>query len=306
MVRTARKRRAGQNSFSFPNDRLRDEYIATIETRAWEEVSDLLRRFLLPSCSLGSDGFTLLGWQAFAKAGYPVRESEFRSRLITYVGAKELGLEAPPPWEGITWVLDLLPHFPRAAISALESYFMAHGLVLPDGRLHGLSDAMEVIRAKCIERPRSPEDAIRLLNEESPRTLEHLVECLYSEIGYKTVLTPRQKDGGFDVLAEKQESGQRALLHIECKKWQGNVGVPVMRGLLGVVSDSKATNGICATTSDLTDPAKEFVKRNPRLDYIPGTTLVQMFNEHLGPFWFNQIDRLVLQSKRKMGNMPSA
>src|SRR5260370_34900586 len=104
-------------------------------------------------------------------------------------------------------------------------------------------------------------------------------------MGYTTALTPRQKDGGYDVLAEKEEAGKRAKIHIECKNWEGNVGVPILRGLLGVVSDSKATNGICATTADLTRTAKEFVKRNPQLHFIPGATLVQIMNEYLGPTW---------------------
>jgi restriction system protein len=200
---------------------------------------------------------------------------------------------------GITWVLDLLPDNPRAAIDALNAYFEAHCLFMPDGRMHGISDAIEIIRAKYIHRPRSSEEAIRLLMKESSRTFEHLVERLYAAMGYSTKLTPRLKDGGFDVLATKEELGRRAMVHVECKRWEGNVGEPVIRGLFGVVSDSKATSGVCVTTSDLTESAKKFVERNPRLDFIAGSSLVSLMNEYLGPTWFFKIERLVMESKNQ-------
>jgi restriction system protein len=228
------------------------------------------------------------------------RVSEFQKRLIIYAKAKAAKAQGvPPPWEGVTWVLDLLPDNPRAAIDTLNAYFEAHCLVMPDGRMHGIADATELIRAKYIQRPRSSEEAIRLLLNESPRTFEYLIERLYSEMGYATKLTPRQKDGGYDVLATKEDAGRRAKIHIECKRWEGNVGEPVVRGLLGVVSDSKATNGVCVTTSDLTNSAKRFVERNPQLDFIAGDALVRLMNEYLGPTWFYSIERLVADSKKE-------
>lgn len=72
-----------------------------------------------------------------------------------------------------------------------------------------------------------------------------------------------------------------------------------MRGLLGVISDSGATNGICATTSDLTKEAKDFAKRNARLDFISGPALVRHMNEYLGPTWFYGIERLVSESQNE-------
>jgi restriction system protein len=79
---------------------------------------------------------------------------------------------------------------------------------LPDGRINGIFDAMEIIRAKCIERPRSAEGAISILVKEPPRTLEHLVERLYFAMGYKTILTPRQKDGGYEKFTSSAKDGK--------------------------------------------------------------------------------------------------
>jgi restriction system protein len=285
-------------SWSFPNDAIRDEYLSTIENRTWDEVCGLLRNFLLPSVSLGGDELTLRGHIALMrKMKKPPFQTEFMKRLYLFFYAKSRRKAAPPPWEGITWVLDLLPNRPRSAIRALDAYFEAHCLVLPDGRIHGLFDAMELIRARCIEKPRQHEDAIRLLLNESSRTFEHLVERLFRAMGYETTLTPRQKDGGFDVLAIRRRRSQRIVAHIEVKRWSENVGVPTLRALLGVVSSTKATNGICVTTSNLTKSAREFVDQNPRLDYMNGRQLVSALNEFLGPSWYFRIERLVAESK---------
>lgn len=293
--------KVGTIDYSFPSDVLKEKYLAKIDQRTDDEIIGLIRKFLIPSGSLGSDRDTF-SWLVNSLKNKQLRRFfEFHRRLFIYARAKAdgaRGRQVPPPWEGVTWILDLLPDDPRAAIDTLNAYFAAHCLFMPDGRMHGIADATELIRARYIQRPRSSDDAIRLLLDESPRTFEHLVERLYSSMGYTTKLTPRQKDGGYDVLATKEEAGRRAKIHIECKRWEGNVGEPIVRGLLGVVSDSKATNGVCVTTSDLTSSAKRFIDRNPQLDFIPGKVLIPMMNEYLGPTWFYGIERLVADSKK--------
>ncbi|WP_246755548.1 hypothetical protein [Bradyrhizobium sp. CCBAU 53338] len=140
--------------FSFPTDELRDEYVGEIAERPDEEVIDLIRRFLIPSGSLGADQSTFSWLAHLASKGELRRLTEFQRRLILYAKAMLLGALAqkqiPPPWEGVTWVLDLLPDNPRAAINTLNAYFEAHCGFMPDGRMHGIADATELIRAKYI------------------------------------------------------------------------------------------------------------------------------------------------------------
>lgn len=288
----------GTIDFHFPTDAVRNEYLATIEQRDWESIVSLLRRFLLPSCSLGCDLMLVRSIAEHMRATRKTLQHEFSRRLLRYAATKKRRPQAPPPWEGVTWILDLLPDRPRAAIRVLDAYFEAHCLFLPDGRMHGIFDAMAIIRARCIERPRSEREALELLHNEPPRTLECLVERLYNAMGYETTLTPRQNDGGYDVRAKKRQGTRRIDAHIECKRWRERVSVPILRSLLGAVSDNKATNGICVTTSDLTKPAKTFVDKNPRLDFVPGALLLRSFNEHLGPNWFFNIDRLTSDAKQ--------
>lgn len=284
--------------FSFPSDKLSAAYLKTIDQRSDEEIRDLLRGFLIPSGSLGSDEFTLKWLLHLKKENRSLPLSEFQRRLWLYFRLKDKLAGFPPPWEGITWTLDLLPHNPRAALNALETYFEAHAFVMPDGRINGIFDVMEIIRTRYIERPRSPSEAIQLLLNESARTFEHLVERLYAAQDYVTSLTPPSKDGGRDIIAVREAAGRRQKIYIECKRWKNNVGVPIVRALLGVVHDGRATSGICVTASDLTARAKELVGRNPQLDFLSGKMLVRLMNEYLGPTWFFQIERLVADSKK--------
>ncbi|WP_039790275.1 hypothetical protein, partial [Paenibacillus riograndensis] len=47
-------------------------------------------------------------------------------------------------WEGLTWILELLPSKPYRAIRALESYLLAQPN-LPDDRITGIEQCCEII-----------------------------------------------------------------------------------------------------------------------------------------------------------------
>jgi hypothetical protein len=53
-----KKRKVGTIDYSFPSDKLKSDYVATIGERTDGDVTDLLRKFLIPSGSLGSDQST--------------------------------------------------------------------------------------------------------------------------------------------------------------------------------------------------------------------------------------------------------
>src|SRR6202035_5650903 len=67
-----KKRKAGTIDYSFPNDALKNDYIATIAQRTDDEVTDLLRKFLIPSGSLGSDQSSFLWLIRSIKNGEPI------------------------------------------------------------------------------------------------------------------------------------------------------------------------------------------------------------------------------------------
>lgn len=286
-------------NYQFPTDQHRNEYIQSIHERTEAEVLELLKRFLIPSSSLGTDIAILQDYIQAAKSD-PERhermsQREFIKRLIRGVAGKN----APPPWEGITWVLDLLPHFPKLALEGLNAYFMAHAQWLPDGRFMGLGDAAELIRAKFIGIPERAKDKLDILFTLDPRQFECLIERLYDALDYDTMLTPPRSDGGRDIVAQQSATGRKERLLVECKKHVKPVGVDYARRLLGVVSSDKATKGVLVSTAEFTRGAREFARENPRLELVPGTELVILLNEHLGPKWPSHIERLIAESLRE-------
>lgn len=163
---------------------------------------------------------------------------------------------------------------------------------MPDSRFDGLLDSAKIIRAKFIGTPDSKSEYIQLLRELEPREFEILVEKLYKEMGYETVLTPPQKDGGRDIKATKSVPGQLELLLVECKRYSKVVRIETVRALLGVVRDEKANKGAIVSTGNFTKEAQKFAERN-FIELIDGSQLIVLLNEHLGTDWTLNIERLL-------------
>lgn len=89
-----------------------------------------------------------------------------------------------------------------------------------------------------------------------PRSFEELVASVYRQLGYSVTLTQYSNDGGVDAFAEKD--GKRFL--IQCKRFQGSVGQPILRDLYGAVHKHCADGGILVTTGKITEQAREWVK----------------------------------------------
>jgi len=278
-------------SWAFPTHAMQDEYLKTIHKRTDKDVINLIRNFLVPSGSLGSDDYKLdylLYCSQHNKEQYRrLMETEYYKRLLK-------GYIKGNVWEGNTWVIDLLPHWPRLALDALDAYLQAHCQFLPDGRLDGLADAMALIRAKFIQTPRSA-----LLSSLNPYRFEHLIDALYMEMGYSTTLTQMTHDGGRDIIAEKSGAAKREKLLIQCRRSRHNIGVDAVRSLLGIVSNEKATKGVLVCTSRFTPSARKLEKENSRLELIDHEDLQQLLNEHLGPAWPNHIDYHIKESLSK-------
>jgi len=118
-------------TYQFPTDKHRSEYLKNIGERTDDDVRFLLRNLLIGSGSLGSDYFTAHHLVHRIKSQEPFRKTEFTRRLF---GAA-LTRGRVQPWEGVTWVLDLLPESPRKALDVIDAYFDVHAGFMPDGRL---------------------------------------------------------------------------------------------------------------------------------------------------------------------------
>lgn len=287
-------------SYMFPSENIRNEFLDNITSYDIDTITSIIEKFLLSSCSLGTDQFSYMYLKAVT-AG-EVKGVNYQSllkytyyrRLSFYMALKEQG--APPPWEGNTWILDLLPDNPKEAIEALSAYLIAHFPILPDGRINGFTDAITLIRAAFISTPHTESEKLVSLFKLTDREFEHLTERLYNAMDYETQLTPPSKDGGRDVIAKKETPGKFETIFIECKKYSSSVKVNKIRELFGVVADSKINKGVLITTSDFTKGSKLFKENNPQLELINGKSVIKLLNEYLGPRWPIYIDRLILTS----------
>jgi restriction system protein len=276
--------------YMFPSDRHRDEYLSTIHERDDAEVKKLLRRFLWLPGSFEEDKFKADILLQKLKNKQPIKDTELHRRFKFYIATRG----QLPIWDGVQWVLDLLPQNPRECLQTLEAYVGLYGFPLPEGRFHGLIDAMSVIRSKFIDIPVSGKE----FDSISDRQLEFLIAALYDKIGFTTVVTKKTRDGGRDVIAERSEPSKREKLLIEVKHHEKPIGVSVVRALLGVVSSEKVNKGVIITTSKFSKDASLFAKSNPRLELIDCSQLVKLLNEYLGATWSNNLYQLTMDQMR--------
>lgn len=99
-----------------------------------------------------------------------------------------------------------------------------------------------------------------LMRELSSEKFEELVAELLHRMGYEIDMTPKTRDGGFDMFAAKKDEIAKFIYLVECKRFTppNKVGVQYVRALHGVVQQQQANAGIIVTTSFFTSGAKEF------------------------------------------------
>lgn len=276
--------------YMFPTDRHREEYLSTVHQRSATEVKQLLRRFLWLPTTFNEDKHKVAVLLQKLTGKETIKDTEFHRRVELYITSRR----KVPIWDGIRWVLDLLPTSPRECLQTLEAYVGLYGYPLPDGHFHGIIDAMSVIRAKFIDTP--------VLGNEfesiSDRQLELLVAELYGKMGYSVTVTKKTRDGGRDVIAERRETGKLEKLLIEVKHHINPIGVSKLRELLGVVSSEKVNKGVLITTSRFSKDALRFAESNPRIEIIENSQLVKILNEYLGTTWFSNLYLITSQRIR--------
>jgi Holliday junction resolvasome RuvABC ATP-dependent DNA helicase subunit len=93
---------------------------------------------------------------------------------------------------------------------------------------------------------------------------EKLITSMLGRMGFRAEMTRATGDGGIDIVAhlDKPIVGGRYL--IQCKRFTGQVGAPIVREFYGAVqADRMAVKGILITTSGFTDQAREFAENLP-------------------------------------------
>jgi len=282
--------------WDFPNQELYEEYLTVAGDRPNDEIRDVIRRLLIPSGAIGYDRIiyqTYLGMREkefndedMAQWRMAWINSDYVQRVARYYGGKTKN----PPWEGITWVLNLLPDHPRQALNALEAYFLANMAGLTDTMINGLGDVEGIIRARYIGLPESSSGRLAILDEISWRQFEQLVEHLYAEKGYKTELTQATRDGGCDIIADLSGPALQERILVSCKRSKNKIGVSAVRDLDSVATRALANKGTLVTNSDFTRDVRSEFAGNSRIELINGSELIVLLNEHLGWTWPARIE----------------
>lgn len=111
-------------------------------------------------------------------------------------------------------------------------------------------------------------DSIRSLSWEQ---FEQLVGETYRNLGYfVSENAVRGADDGIDLWLTKD--GEEVL--VQCKHWKQNVGVSIVRELLGVVSAYKAQAGIIVSSGDFTASARNFAQQT-NIELVSGEQLAR-------------------------------
>ena len=235
-----------------------DNYIDKINERSIGDVKDLIRCLLSPiNRNLDIDNYK---HYLYLKNNPEIRKlMGMEKELVFHESYRRIenGYDA---WEGITWILELLPHRPYKAMEALEGYALAqHNL--PDDRIDGIQQCIDIIMAKFIY---FEEPAKKLLDLE-PRDFELLIEELYKKMGYKTTLTPATRDGGKDIIAEIERYDGRDLIYVECKLYKPNktttLTAQAVRAFSQVISKNEINRGVIFCTRPISKNLKEIDKR---------------------------------------------
>jgi restriction system protein len=297
---------------SFPNDQIKKEYLEAVSSWPELEIRQVLRAMLGESRGLSIideihiKSLIEYGPQTFWSDTGIVESrelSEYECRAILAL----TGQSDEPVWQGLTWVLDLLPKNPREAINAISAYLMAHAQSLPDLRIDGLSDSMALVRSRYIVQGTDVQtEKLALLRSLDSRDVEYLAAALYSAMGYRVRVTKKQKDGGFDVVAENSDE----TIYIECKNWEDSVGVEVVRGFTGVVLSEPVTRGVLLSVSGFTErgemASKDWMSgsmRQKRVRLLSGSEFIPILNEFLGADWHIRVDRIISNQKIGLGRL---
>ncbi len=280
---------------SFPSDEYKEKYLSEIQKKSDKEVKKLLRKFLPINSTYGRDVFLRKKYMGSAYNILEIIEkSEYHRRLFS---TKHV-------WEGLTWVLDLLPSFPDECLNGIDSYFLANCQFFTDYTLDGLGDASEIISAKYINFEHPQELYLRLKYDE----FEWLISELFKAMKYETLLTKKSHDKGIDIIASKNSLGHKEKVLIQCKRYSKKITVREVRELNGVVAsnyslkDEQATKGILVTSALFTKTARKEAEKNHRIELIDNKELSKLLNRYLGRYWHSKLN--VIFWNYRYGNTP--
>ena len=108
---------------------------------------------------------------------------------------------------------------------------------------------------------------------------EQVCQRLVEKMGFSTQTTKASGDGGIDLIAFNYQPLLSGKYIIQCKRYAGSVGEPIIRDLYGVVMSERANKGILMTTGHFTKSALAFAEGKP-LELIDGTKMKDLLRQY--------------------------
>ena len=113
------------------------------------------------------------------------------------------------------------------------------------------------------------------INELSGFEFEDFCKELVEKMGFEVEPTKKTGDGGIDLIAYNHQPFLSGKYIIQCKRYIGSVGEPIVRDLFGVITAENANKGIIITTGTFTESARNFA-RGKAIELIDGTSLFEL------------------------------
>ena len=105
-----------------------------------------------------------------------------------------------------------------------------------------------------------------------PAEFEALIAAYFNQYGHKATHTGRSGDHGIDLLIQSRQ-GEKWI--VQCKRWRGSVGEPLVRELFGAMHHAGAQHAFLITTGTITPQARMWAKDKP-LSLYDGRSLVRL------------------------------
>ena len=110
---------------------------------------------------------------------------------------------------------------------------------------------------------------------------ERVCKRLLESMGFTVETTKASGDGGIDLIGYNTQPLLSGKYIIQCKRYAGSVGEPIIRDLYGVVTSERANKGILITTGHFTKSAISFAENKP-IELMDGAQLKKLIVQYLG------------------------
>ena len=108
---------------------------------------------------------------------------------------------------------------------------------------------------------------------------ENLCCVLLQKLGFDVETTKQSGDGGIDLIAYNRQPFLSGKYIVQCKRYAGGVGEPILRDLFGVVTAERANKGILITTGYFSMSAIKFAS-DKNIELIDGERLNELLLEN--------------------------